>query len=101
MFGYCKMFYLILVWFIKYLEKDLDFKIDDFNKKENYIRVEPKIRDIVFSNNQEVQHVSTKLPMVCVPKDYKYSKDSKDNILGGYLLNGEYYRDEIFKNKHY
>lgn len=90
------------VWYLvstNLLYQDLDTNPNDNKKRENYLRINQNIRKIIMANGYKVLHIPAKLPMVCEPKDYIYNLNSKNNKLGGYILNDVYSTDYIFKDK--
>lgn len=87
------------------LVQELDKKANPSSSKtrnaetEYYLRIPLDVRSIMMMSDQLIYHLPQKLPMVCEPKDYIYSNNLDNNKLGGYLLNDDYYDDEIFKSK--
>ena len=84
---------------LKLISEFKDRHPDDPKITVNYLRIVQVVREMLIKNNVKVYHLPQKLPMICEPKDYVYSSDSKENKLGGYLLNDVYYTDYIIKNR--
>ena len=81
------------------IELALDQKSDDLYKYQEYVRLTPNSRKIMKSDEkQTIFHLPSSLPMICPPKEYVYSNDNFLN-LGGYLLNGIKYVENIFIKK--
>lgn len=79
--------------------QELDVKVGTIKEKEYYIRVDNIYKKNLLKHSSKFLHISQKLPMVCEPKDFFYSSETKYNSLGGYLYNDVYYTDHIFKDK--
>jgi DNA-dependent RNA polymerase len=59
--------------------------------------VSQDIKQKLLKNNFNPFFIPQKLPMVCEPKEYKYSLDPSKNEHGGYLLNDEKYVTDLIK----
>jgi hypothetical protein len=74
--------------------------IDGDYKQMEYLRLTDISRDVIIINKgQFIFHPSSKLPMVCPPKEYKMCPKTKKIRLGGYLLNDIKYTDRIYIDK--
>jgi len=87
------------------LDVDLLIEVPDIDpavtkkKTTNYLRVWDDIRKIFLKNNFKIHRLPQRLPMVCEPKNYSYNTETEEVELGGYLLNGKYYVNELIKDK--
>lgn len=64
--------------------------------KKSILVVGPALVKLIpkLENSFSIQAIPNRIPMVCPPKIYKF-KENKYLELGGYILNGEEYTDEI------
>lgn len=84
---------------IDLLYQELDVKVGTIKEKEYYIRADNISKKNLLKHSSKFLHISQKPPMVCEPKDFFYSSDTKSNSLGGYLYKDVYHTDHIFKDK--
>lgn len=81
------------------LKEEADRHPENNMESMNYIRIVNTARTKLIKKDVITYHLPQRLPMVCLPKDYHYSIDAKDNKLGGHLLNDVYYADSLIKDK--
>jgi len=64
--------------------------------KKSILVVGPALVKLIpkLENSFSIQTIPNRIPMICLPKIYKF-KENKYLELRGYILNGEEYTDEI------
>jgi DNA-dependent RNA polymerase len=73
-----------------------EVKILAIKEKKTILVAGPALVNLVpeLETSFSIQAIPNRIPMVCPPKPFKYT-ENKISELGGYLLNGEEYLDEI------
>jgi hypothetical protein len=84
---------------VKLLTQVIDRDPEQKDETTYYLRIVGDVREKLIKNNFKVYHIPQKLPMVCEPKSYTYSTNLQLEKLGGYLLNGDNYVEDLIKNK--